>query len=925
MPKNGEEEDSPLQPKPRSSTASPLQTFFATPMRHSPGQRVHSVEGPGRLSRMGSTAGSEKMVNTGDPAAFRRRKPVSSLTGLPDASSNSVLKGAGSEDDEIIPAVEEGDEVPHDASNGGASDGLKTLPQPEATNGELAESSVASHWGVARASLNLNTSAAAPPGGELKRHSSMYDVVSEAIEARQQEWRERQQTSQFFDSSVVSSVMRQRRLHKSRRTRVLLLLDEPSSSRVAAVVFVAMLVLVFVSVGLVVVGTMEPSDEVEEVLWGLELGCSVVFCLELLLRLAAADAVCSVVSDVYLWIDFASIVPFIVDLIYFAVPEGGKSGADSLLDALRLARLLRLLKLARHYEGTRVLIDALRDSVSALMAPLFFLFVSVVLFSGALYHVEKGGPAEEDFDNIPNCAWFMLVTFSTVGYGDRSPGTWAGKLITCVAIVGGVLFMAMPITIVGSSFASVWEQKETKDVVRKMQELLLERGLRATDVLTVFHEFDTTNDGEIDLQEFKGALEVLGLHLRPQQVRKLFDAFDKDHNNTVDFVEFCHVIFPDLDEEKLLEEYAARIKDTPRTKARSAYVMSMLTGNADVVDGGEDRAAAAGAAAGAAAAAAESPLASLAEESSFIGGRAEMSFARRNPWLGTPGQTRGRMMACRMSAMDENVRLGQPPTDGGGGTAAAPAAAAADPTAAPPKSPFVGRLLRGNSSSKLAVPAGAAERKMYQKKKKSKRERSSTQLPSMPPVAAQDEPAELQLTARVYAAALTERRGGGPESNAGGGGSGGGGSGGGGGGGAAPTAANAAWLGDDRGTEALELLRHALKRMDDLEAEMHKQAARGARDRRAVQEALEVQGQAINAVASRLGATTSQAVVRAFKSSENATGALNSHYGGDGGSAGGEQPPPARGPSLAEARRASRGSMGSSVFSSKAPLGSHEA
>ena len=173
MPKNGEEEDSPLQPKPRS-TASPLQTFFATPMRHSPGQRVHTVEGPGRLSRMGSTAGSEKMVNTGDPAAFRRRKPSSSLTGLPDASStSSVLKGAGSEEDEIIPAVEEGDEAPHDASNGGASNGLphrKTLPQPEATNGELAESSVASHWGLARASLSLDTSAAAPPGGELKRH-----------------------------------------------------------------------------------------------------------------------------------------------------------------------------------------------------------------------------------------------------------------------------------------------------------------------------------------------------------------------------------------------------------------------------------------------------------------------------------------------------------------------------------------------------------------------------------------------------------------------------------------------------------------------------------------------------------------------------------------------------------------------------------
>ena len=933
MPKDGDEEASPLQPKPKS-TNSPLPTIFSSPMRHTPGQRIHTVEGPGRLSRMGSTPGSEKQINTGDPAPFRRRKPSSSLMGLDLISQSSALKGSTSEDDEIVPAVDEGHDAPHDASNGGTSSSLpyrKTLPHPEEANGELAESSVASQarrssWDVARAhALNLNTSAAAPPGSELQRYSTMYDVVGAAIEARRQEWREHQQTTQFFESTVVSSVMRQRRLHKSRRTRVLLLLDEPSSSRIAMAVFSAMLALVFVSVALVVIGTMDPSDKVKEVLWGIELGCSVVFCMELLLRLAAADSVCSVVSDVYLWIDFVSIVPFVVDLIYFAA-HGGESGDDdSLLDALRLARLLRLLKLARHYEGTRVLIDALRDSVSALMAPLFFLFVSVVLFSGALYHVERGGPAEDDFDNILKCAWFMLVTFSTVGYGDRSPGTPTGKAVTCVAIVGGVLFMAMPITIVGSSFARVWDQKETKDVVRKMQELLLERGLRATDVLTVFHEFDTTNDGEIDLQEFKGALEVLGLRLRPHQVRKLFDAFDKDHNNTVDFVEFCHVIFPDLDEEKLLEEYAARIKDTPRTRARSAYVMSMLTGNS--APGG-----------GAPAAAAEAPLASLAEESS-IGIRSELSLQSKSKspcCFGTPGQTRGRMMACRMSAMDENVRLGRPATDACVGTAAAPSAASAtDPSAA--SAPPFGGLLRGNSSSKLPrVPASPAERKMYQKKKKKSR-RSSAPLPSLPPVVAQDEPAELQLTARVYAAALSERRGGGPDSHAGGGsgggsgggggGGGGGGSGGGGGGGGATTAAaNASWLGDDRGAEALELLRHALKRMDDLETEIHKQAARGARDRKAVQEALEIHGQAINAVASRLGATTSQAVVRAFKSSENLTGALKSH-GSDGVSAGSEKPCQSqqRGPSLAEARRAARGSMGSSVFSSKAPLGSHEA
>lgn len=48
-----------------------------------------------------------------------------------------------------------------------------------------------------------------------------------------------------------------------------------------------------------------------------------------------------------------------------------------------------------------------------------------------------------------------------------------------VIILCGVLFMAMPITIVGNSFAQVWEEKEAIKVVLKMQELLLMRDLEA--------------------------------------------------------------------------------------------------------------------------------------------------------------------------------------------------------------------------------------------------------------------------------------------------------------------------------------------------------------------------------------------------------------------------------------------------------------
>ena len=58
----------------------------------------------------------------------------------------------------------------------------------------------------------------------------------------------------------------------------------------------------------------------------------------------------------------------------------------------------------------------------------------------------------------------------------------------------------------------------------------------------------------------------------------------------------------------------------------------------------------------------------------------------------------------------------------------------------------------------------------------------------------------------------------------------------------------------------LQLLRFLIKRTDDLESQLQQQAARTMRDHAATLSVLEVQGLAVNAVSSRLGATTGQVI-----------------------------------------------------------------
>ena len=53
----------------------------------------------------------------------------------------------------------------------------------------------------------------------------------------------------------------------------------------------------------------------------------------------------------------------------------------------------------------------------------------------------------------------MIVTMTTVGYGDVSPTTTVGKFITSLAMIFGVLFLSMPLAIVGNNFCLVWDDK----------------------------------------------------------------------------------------------------------------------------------------------------------------------------------------------------------------------------------------------------------------------------------------------------------------------------------------------------------------------------------------------------------------------------------------------------------------------------------
>ena len=55
---------------------------------------------------------------------------------------------------------------------------------------------------------------------------------------------------------------------------------------------------------------------------------------------------------------------------------------------------------------------------------------------------------------------FIVVTMTTVGYGDVYPVSTLGKLASVISIVFGVLFLSMPLAIVGSNFCAAWADRD---------------------------------------------------------------------------------------------------------------------------------------------------------------------------------------------------------------------------------------------------------------------------------------------------------------------------------------------------------------------------------------------------------------------------------------------------------------------------------
>ena len=194
------------------------------------------------------------------------------------------------------------------------------------------------------------------------------------------------------------------------------------------------------------------------------------FTVELFLRIVTTPNKILFIRNYQNWIDFLSVVPSYLLLIF---PE------NAWIQHLVIIRLLRVFKFFKLSYGLQVLLHTLKGSLHELTLLLLILLIPVVIFSSLVYAFEFGLYKENPkFNSIPRSFWWCLITMATVGYGDLVPVTWAGQIIGSVCAVSGLLILALPISVIGSNFTLYYAHVRARLKLPKKNRTLLQGNLR---------------------------------------------------------------------------------------------------------------------------------------------------------------------------------------------------------------------------------------------------------------------------------------------------------------------------------------------------------------------------------------------------------------------------------------------------------------
>lgn len=192
----------------------------------------------------------------------------------------------------------------------------------------------------------------------------------------------------------------------------------------------------------------------KDVLTVMEYVLTFFFTIEYLLRLYCSPSRKAYVLSFFGIIDLLATLPLYLSFI----PYLSTARYFFILRVFRLIRIFRVLRLFSFINEGYLLMQSIRLSLKKILV--YFLFVLIlVTILGTLMFIVEGGQPGTQFTDIGTSIYWAIVTLTTVGYGDITPVTLVGRLLSGIVMILGYTIIAVPTGIVSATMIDTTQRK----------------------------------------------------------------------------------------------------------------------------------------------------------------------------------------------------------------------------------------------------------------------------------------------------------------------------------------------------------------------------------------------------------------------------------------------------------------------------------
>jgi voltage-gated potassium channel len=129
-----------------------------------------------------------------------------------------------------------------------------------------------------------------------------------------------------------------------------------------------------------------------------------------------------------------------------------------LLRSFRFIRIFRIFKLFSFINEGYILMHSLQKSFTKIAVYFSFVLILVTCLGTLMFMVESGEPNTQ-FTDLATSVYWAIVTMTTVGYGDITPVTAIGRLLSAFVMLLGYTIIAVPTGIVTATIIDETKEK----------------------------------------------------------------------------------------------------------------------------------------------------------------------------------------------------------------------------------------------------------------------------------------------------------------------------------------------------------------------------------------------------------------------------------------------------------------------------------